>query len=414
MGLFRKKGSDSSNDDKGNDLPKRGIVDRVKQQRVVNELVSKYPWDDIRKSSVVIVGPNQVGVLVMDGQVAERYGPGKHKVDSANFPVIHRLLTVATAGQSVNTAEVWLVSTVERRNMPWGFTDVGFRDPFYNIRITLGGNGNYGIKIKDPEAFLFSIDLDLDGDTFDRVLEQFDSDIRQTISSNLHGYMKENNLSIDDMASGYVDLARICSTKLDSVFSEYGLELRNFRINTIIPRHDKHYDDLMAAYTEGARLDRISNDKYTTARMLDNIGKAAENEGAAGGTIGAGLGAGMGFGMGNMMGNMMGGQQQQQPGQQQPPQQQNPSGPPPAPGTGPAGAPPPPVAAEIYMSVSGQTYGPYNMDQLKEYKQQGSLTKDTLVWKTGMGSWVAASAMPELQSLFGSGPAAPPPPPPPA
>ena len=54
----------------------------------------------------------------------------------------------------------------------------------------------------------------------------------------------------------------------------------------------------------------------------------------------------------------------------------------------------------IYLAIDGQQQGPYKFDELTLLAQQGSLTATTMVWKDGLPSWVPASQLPELKSLF--------------
>jgi hypothetical protein len=69
--------------------------------------------------------------------------------------------------------------------------------------------------------------------------------------------------------------------------------------------------------------------------------------------------------------------------------------------------PPLPIALRYNVAIS---YGPYDMDQLRQMVQQGTLTRDTPVWREGMAQWVAAGTIPELSSLFGNNPPPLPPP----
>ena len=101
--------------------------------------------------------------------------------------------------------------------------------------------------------------------------------------------------------------------------------------------------------------------------------------------------------------------------------------PPPMP-TGAPVPPPPPPAPEmkLYISLAGQQYGPYNMEQCKQLAQGGQLTAQTSVWMEGMPAWTPAGQLVALQSLFAApaapafpplppiGGSTPPPPPPPA
>ena len=66
-------------------------------------------------------------------------------------------------------------------------------------------------------------------------------------------------------------------------------------------------------------------------------------------------------------------------------------------------------AADYHVLVNNQQQGPVPMEQLQQMKNTGLITKDTLVWKNGMGGWAKAGEQQGLQNLFAV--ATPPPPP---
>ena len=82
--------------------------------------------------------------------------------------------------------------------------------------------------------------------------------------------------------------------------------------------------------------------------------------------------------------------------------------PPPPPGS-PLPPPPPGVTYQYYLAHNGQSLGPYTVQHLQQYVAAGSITGSSLLWREGL-AWTAASALPELASLFAA-PMAPPPPP---
>ncbi len=76
----------------------------------------------------------------------------------------------------------------------------------------------------------------------------------------------------------------------------------------------------------------------------------------------------------------------------------------------PVGPPPLPSQLQVYVAVSGQQAGPFDMNTLRQMARSGQLTRDSLVWMDGMGSWVPASTVAAMAGVFG---AVPPPLPPP-
>jgi len=71
-----------------------------------------------------------------------------------------------------------------------------------------------------------------------------------------------------------------------------------------------------------------------------------------------------------------------------------------------------PVNETWHVSLNGQQSAALQFAQVQQYIQSGQVNADTLVWKTGLPSWVTAWQVPQLSSLFGPSPVAPPPMPP--
>ena len=73
-------------------------------------------------------------------------------------------------------------------------------------------------------------------------------------------------------------------------------------------------------------------------------------------------------------------------------------------------APPPPPVTQYFVAVNGAQTGPFSEQVMMQMVQQGSLKKESMVWKNGMAAWAAADQVAELAKLFS---AVPPPLPPP-
>jgi hypothetical protein len=130
---------------------------------------------------------------------------------------------------------------------------------------------------------------------------------------------------------------------------------------------------------ELSRLTKIDLTKLTQMKAAKAMEKAAENPS---GTAGAGLGMGMGFAMANQMGNMF--SQQQQSTSNNPP--------------------PIPQAVAFYVAVNGQQTGPFDVNTLQSMASNNQLSRESLVWRQGMGAWSAAGQVSELASIFNNVP----------
>ena len=127
--------------------------------------------------------------------------------------------------------------------------------------------------------------------------------------------------------------------------------------------------------------------QYSTAEALTT------GAGQPGGNV---LGAGVGAGIGMAMAGQMAGQFQGVPGPWGHPYQ----GVPHTPATGPALPPPPPVEKVWHIANNGETSGPFSRAALGRMAQEGSLTRESLVWTAGLEGWKAADEVDELAQLF--------------
>jgi hypothetical protein len=65
---------------------------------------------------------------------------------------------------------------------------------------------------------------------------------------------------------------------------------------------------------------------------------------------------------------------------------------------------PPPISQQTvyYVAVGDERTGPYDLQSLRQHVQQGTLTRDSLVWTESRDGWGKAGDVDELQSLFAS------------
>ncbi len=74
-------------------------------------------------------------------------------------------------------------------------------------------------------------------------------------------------------------------------------------------------------------------------------------------------------------------------------------GPPPL----PAGPPPmpQPSGAQYYYNDNGKQAGPFSLEEIRQKIASGSISPDTMMWKSGMPNWVAMKDIPEFASAGG-------------
>ncbi len=64
---------------------------------------------------------------------------------------------------------------------------------------------------------------------------------------------------------------------------------------------------------------------------------------------------------------------------------------------------PPPIPSagvQLYASINGSQAGPFSEQEFITLIQKGLVTKDSLVWKPGLSSWLPATQVPEIGKLI--------------
>lgn len=393
MGLFNKQRTDGATYD-GQGAERKGIIDRIKYEGLPDDLVWKFPHDNISVGAQLIVNQSQEAIFVSGGRVADIFGPGTTTLSTNNIPILQKLINFPFGGNTPFTAEVWFISKTVRRNLKFGTTEpVSVRDAMYgNIPIPIRARGDYGISITDSTLFVEKFVGTLHLFNTEDIIEQFKSQILQELNSCFGRFVREEKISVIDLPEYSGKIAKFLHENLKDEFAKFGITLENFNMASI--SYDGEHPNVKTVLDAQALAAKrnIEGYNYMQERQLDVMETAAGNEGSAGQMMGAGMGLGMGMGIGGAFGTQMGnmtGIMNPQVATPMPP------------------APPMPVSYHVLINSAQQ--GPYDLNTLQQLAMSGSLTRDTFVWKTGMPQWSKAAECADLQTLFG---AIPPPMPP--
>lgn len=390
MGLFNRKRTDGATFD-GQGEERRGFIDVIQFNGEPEDLVWKFPYNNISTASQLIVNQSQEAVFLKGGEVADIFGPGTKTLSANNIPILQKLINLPFGGKTPFVAEVWYVSKTVRRNLKFGTErPIDIWDPMIQNSVPVRAFGQYGIRISDSAAFLREMVGTLHLFTTEDIISQFRSDIVQALSERINNFMTEEQVSVVTINGKLSAVSKFIEEQVNEEFSRYGLEVTNLKVENI--NYDKN-DPQVARILEGyakAKERAVQGFTYQQERQFDILESAAGNEGTAGAAMGAGMGLGMGVGMGGAFGTQL----NAMAGQAMAPQS-------PAPGA--AVPPPPPGTSQnviFHVSVNGQQYGPYDLNAMARMAAAGQITVDTYVWRPGMPEWLRAAQCPELAGLF--------------
>ncbi|MBQ8223463.1 MAG: SPFH domain-containing protein [Bacteroidales bacterium] len=386
--------------------------------------------NSIRWGSSLRVKDGEVAVFYYqqnDGTLMD-YIVGHHdqKIETANFPVLTSIVGSLWGGNSPFQAEIYFINLQGNNQIKFGIPYFDVADPrFPDFAVPVAVRGDITFNLTDYKQFIKLNRL------IDFNLESFSRQIKDVVIKFTKNFVancpQDNNIPVIQLERKIVEISDLIKSRLDSIFeNDFGVNLKRFDISAIeIDKESENYyeftrltkeQQLRRAEIGTEQYERVSKlsaeSQFIQAHAIDQqadvLKTSAQSMGQMGGInlgggdgmnpagmmMGMAIGGAMGGQMANMMGNMM-----NQPMQAQQPQQQQ-MAPPPIPG-----------ANVTYMiSINGQQYGPYNMQQLQQLVQNGQMNNQTYVWKQGMANWEFAGNVVELASLFGVGTMAPPPP----
>lgn len=352
-----------------------GIFDKVRGEFIDivewiddtnNTLVHRFErlGNEIKYEAQLVVREGQQAVFINEGRIADVFKPGMYTLNTKNLPVLSTLQGWKYGFHSPFKCEVYFCSTRQFTNLKWGTPGpVTMRDKeFGAVRVT--SFGIYSIKVKDPAVFIKEI-VGTDGSF---TTESIEDNLRGKIGLRIKEVLPETGIPIIDLESKVVTLAQMLKDRIAPAFEGFGLELTEVQVQDIgLPEEVERAIDKAGAIKAVGDLRNLT--QYETAEAIST---AAANPG---GTAAAGVGIGMGFGMANQMTQTFAGQQ-----------------------AGPSQTPPP--LPGYFVAIGGQQAGPFTPDILKQKIVSGEITRETLVWKSGMEQWTAAGLVSDLAALF--------------
>jgi len=327
--------------------------------------------NEIKYGAKLVVREGQMAVFINEGQLADVFKPGTHTLTTQNMPILATLRGWKYGFNSPFKAEVYFVSTRKFTNLKWGTPGPAMmRDKdFGMIRAT--AFGIYSIRVKEPGIFI----KDLVGTDERFTTDEIQENLRGKVGLRIKEVMPELGIPIIELEAKVTEMGNRLRERLVPEFETFGLELLEVQVQDVgLPEEVEKAIDKRGAIAAVGNLQA-----YTQYETASAIRDAANNPG---GLAGAGVGIGVGVGMGAQMANAMSG----------------------AIGAGAAGPPPVPGAAGFHVAVGQQQTGPFDAGALQQQVAGGSLTRSTLVWRTGMAQWTKAGDVPELQALFANSP----------
>ena len=283
------------------------MIDVLKWDAAPRVVAYRYPDCELNYKSQLIVTESQEAVLVKEGLFYGPIGPGRHTLETKNFPFLSKMVAALTTNRKTPyTAEVWFLQKSIPLDLKWGTSDpVLVEDPKYHIAVPIRAFGQYGIRVSDSCRFLARLMGRLPAFTEKTLSGYFKGVIVTRAKDVIASVIAQENCSLLQIGTKLNELSASLEKRISEDLADYGVELRLFMVNSISTDDaDPSVVQLKKALAKKAEMDIIGY-SYAQERSFDTLQAAAGNEGNAGAVMGAGMGLGMGVGVGSPMGNAM-------------------------------------------------------------------------------------------------------------
>lgn len=316
------------------------LVSVIKYEGGNDTFVYKYPEEDFNVGTQLIVHESQEAIFFLNGQALDLFTAGKHTLTTDNLPLLNKIINIPTDGKTPFHCEVYFINKIEKLGISWGTSSkVEYIEPTYHFPISLGANGEMGIKIDNSRILLNKLVGTEDLLSSDRLISYFKSFLMIRFKTYLAKLMKEEKINVFEIDEHLERISSDVKEKLISDFENYGINLTQFFITSIIkPEGNEQYEkfkdlhfrkysdienakinqqvELINQETESEKMKieskalaekrKTEGYSYQQERGYDVAEKVAANEGS-GNFSSAGIGIGMMAGIGNAVNNSIGG-----------------------------------------------------------------------------------------------------------
>lgn len=285
------------------------LIDVVKYEAADDSVfVWKFPSEDLKVGSQLIVNEGQNAVFVKGGQALDVFLPGTHTLVTGNIPLLNKIINLPFGGNTPFTAEVWYVNTTVKRDLKWGtMQPIPLMDPVLGFPVSVRSFGKWGARVVDARAFITQIVGSQHIADATKIRDYFIGEIIQSLVTHLGQMIAGGQASILQVAALTAQISQSAAKMISVEFSKFGVELVNFNIESInIPDEElKRIQDVFAKTLEARELSKVElGGAFAQIKSFEVLGAAAQNPGnnLVGTMLGAGIGLGAGFPIGQQMG----------------------------------------------------------------------------------------------------------------
>tara|TARA_B100001964_G_scaffold235199_1_gene294891 strand:- start:186 stop:1199 length:1014 start_codon:yes stop_codon:yes gene_type:complete len=286
------------------------LIDRIKYDAPDDTpFVWKYPSEDIKIGSQLVINQSQEALFVKSGEALDLFESGTHTLSTGNIPLLNKLINLPFGGNTPFTAEVWYVNKTVKRDLKWGTpSPIQVMDNLLGFPVSVRSFGKWGARIQNSRSFIKQIVGSQIGADDTKIHSYFIGEIIQSLSKIIATAINVNNISILQISSSLDELSKFSHQMIQKEFDRFGLELVNFNIESIniLEKEMEKIQKVFEKTLEAKELSKVQvGGAFSAIKTFEVLNAAADNP-SDGSGVGAFLGAGIGLGAGLPLGSQMG------------------------------------------------------------------------------------------------------------
>lgn len=211
------------------------IADILKYEGDNSTFIWKHPLEDFNSLTQLIVHESQEAIFFMNGQALDLFGPGRYTLETQNIPLVGKALNRATGDKTPFHCEVYFINKTEQMAIKWG-TDskVQFMEPTYRFPLEIGASGEMALKAENSRKLLVKLVGTEEYLTRSTLTSYFRGILNTKVKAYLAQVIREKQISIFEIDEHLETLSTTLKSMLVPVYLEYGIELAQFVVNTVV------------------------------------------------------------------------------------------------------------------------------------------------------------------------------------
>jgi len=282
-----------------------GLMDFIKKQFIDviqwtedgdGTLAWRFPMAgmEIQNGASLTVRESQMAVFVNEGQVADVFGPGTHKLTTQTLPVLTYLKNWDKLFESPFKSDVYFFSTRMQMDQKWGTPQpITIRDKDFGA-VRLRAFGNYAFRVTDPKLF----HTEVSGTREVYSVADIDGQLRGMVMQNISNAIASSGVPFLDLAANQIAFATALTKELAPAFAAVGLKLESMTVqNVSLP------EELQKVLDQKIGMGMVGDDmgKFMQYQTAQSIPKFAEASGGGSGIAGDAMGLGAGVALGQVL-----------------------------------------------------------------------------------------------------------------